>query len=198
MSQFEVNKKASKKLLSVAGSASVKEITRLIEEGADVDAADEYGWTPLMEAALFNKNTEVLRVFIERGADVNAADEDGFTPLMAAAWLVASPCALRLLIENGADVNAADRSGWTPLMSAAGSKNPEALRILIENGADASANNNNGRRAIYYAGKNGNLKRTDAYNLLQVNTSLEPPRPRTLTIETDELFVLPPGMTLVE
>ena len=42
MAQPLRNKKATKKLLSVAESAGVNEITRLILEGADVNAADMY------------------------------------------------------------------------------------------------------------------------------------------------------------
>ena len=74
------NEEATQKLLSVVDSASVEEVTRLIQEGADVNAVTDDGQTsgvtPLMFAARNNSNLEVLQVLIENGADVNAADSD--------------------------------------------------------------------------------------------------------------------------
>jgi ankyrin repeat protein len=74
---------ATKRLLYVIDmdNASVEEITRLIQEGADVNAVGRHGNTPLMHAA-FNSNPNVLRVLIENGADVNAINEFGSTIFM--------------------------------------------------------------------------------------------------------------------
>jgi len=62
MSTNNRHSSATEKLLSVAGSASVKEIEQLIQEGADVNAFDEDEKTVLMQAARCNKNPDVLRV----------------------------------------------------------------------------------------------------------------------------------------
>ena len=158
---------ATRELLSVARSAGAEEIARLIREGADVNAADARGVTPLMLAAENNSNPETLRTLIENGADVNAAP-DRLTQLTLSAMRGSNSEFLRVLIENGANVNAADNEGLTPLMwGIAGdnltispyrdganapvsrrtplisavmmNSNPEVLRILIENGADANA-----------------------------------------------------------
>ena len=119
--EHEITKKARKKatqtLLSVAESASVEEIVRLVQEGADVNAADEYGRTPLMYAAEYNPNPDVSRFLIEKEANVNAASAGGRTPLMYAAEKYNfNPDVLRFLIDKGANVNAASADGWTPLM----------------------------------------------------------------------------------
>lgn len=60
------------------------EVIRLLDTGADVNASNNYGRTPLHEAA-WNDNTAVAELLIAKGADVNAADGDGKTPLYWAA-----------------------------------------------------------------------------------------------------------------
>ena len=146
-------KEATKKLKDIAAVASVKEINRLIQEGADVNAFDSNRFTPLMIAAEKNTNPEVIRILIENGADVNATvryiffgdktkyiERLGYTPWMLAVRYNPNPEVLRVLIENGADVNSVDIYGYTPLMLAA-EKNakPEVTRFLIERGANVNA-----------------------------------------------------------
>ena len=59
----------------------------LIEKGADVNAADDTGSTPLMYVASDaaggedKKTIHAARLLIEHGADVNAVDKDGKTAL---------------------------------------------------------------------------------------------------------------------
>ena len=73
---------ATELLLTLVKSASVKEVNRLLQAGADVNVIDNSGKTPLMLAAWFNSNLEVMQLLIKNGADVNAADEYGYTPLI--------------------------------------------------------------------------------------------------------------------
>ena len=51
--------------------------------GADVNATDERGSTPLLEAARYGHD-DIVRVLIAAGADVKAQDKDGKTALMLA------------------------------------------------------------------------------------------------------------------
>ena len=57
-------------LLAIAGNAGPEKVRQLIQAGADVNAKNEYGWTPLMLAARYNSNPEVLRVLIAASADL--------------------------------------------------------------------------------------------------------------------------------
>ena len=51
--------------------------------GADVNATNERGSTPLLEAARFG-HEDICRVLIAAGADLKAKDNDGKTALMLA------------------------------------------------------------------------------------------------------------------
>ena len=46
----------------------------LVEAGADVNAVEKDGTTPLY-AATFGEYTDIVKALIEAGADVNAADK---------------------------------------------------------------------------------------------------------------------------
>jgi ankyrin repeat protein len=100
---------------------------RLIEAGANVNAKDYLGQTPL-EWAATHAPPEVVTMLIKAGADVNAESRYG-TVLMAARRVEIA----KLLIEAGADVNAGKIT--SPLAKAAMQGDVPLIRLLIENGA---------------------------------------------------------------
>lgn len=85
---------------------------RLIEAGADLNAKDAWGSTPLIVAATFG-STAVARALIEAGADVHATNSDGATALHAAAFLCRTAI-VRLLLDHGANKYLRDNFGNTP------------------------------------------------------------------------------------
>lgn len=122
----------------------------LIQAGADVNAKDLHGRTPLMhlqnEAGLMDWEDDTqfyVKTLIDAGADVNAKDNDGMTPFM---YITNAKCAQQL-IDAGADINARDNKGRTPLMLIAGNDNIEAL---IKAGADVNAKDNDGQTVLMH------------------------------------------------
>ncbi|MCL1875231.1 MAG: ankyrin repeat domain-containing protein [Synergistaceae bacterium] len=161
--------------IELCKSASYNQIADAIKGGANVNARDEYGRTPIMWAAEWNSNPEVITVLVNAGADVNTHDETEYlpllsdtdegqsssssqqilrnTPLMYAAFANPTPEVIMTLIKAGADVNVKNTEGYSPIMQAAQSlyPNPEVITALINAGADVNAKNNDGITALMLA-----------------------------------------------
>ena len=109
----------------------------LVGAGANANAANRYGVTPLSLAA-DNASGDLVEVLLKAGADAKTQVKDGETVLMAAAR-TGSPKAVQLLIDAGASVDAREqRMGETALMWAAAENRPDVEKILIAHGADVN------------------------------------------------------------
>jgi ankyrin repeat protein len=131
------------------------ETTRmLLKHGANIDARDEVGNTPLILAASHGA-TQVVKVLLEKGANMEAADNYGNTPLDGAACncaIATMPSTyeiMELLVEKGANVNVTNHEGNTPLMSAAGWARIDHARFLLDHGAPVNMKNNKGDTALH-------------------------------------------------
>lgn len=110
-------------------------IALLLKSGADANAANRYGITPLWLAAT-NGNAPVVRMLLKAGASVDAALPHGETALMAAAR-TGEPDTVRALLAADANPNAGETSqGETALMWAAAENQGEVIPLLIKGGAD--------------------------------------------------------------
>jgi ankyrin repeat protein len=110
-------------------------VAALIGAGADVNAADASGVTPLMYAGLL-ADTDVVGELLKGGAAVNARGASGATALL---WSLRRTPTVQLLLARGAAVDAAAANGWTALSVAVRLGNVEAMRLLIAAGADTSS-----------------------------------------------------------
>ncbi len=82
-----------------------------IAEGANVNAVNEIGQTPLMVAASTSNDTQLLTSLIRAGANVNATTADGWTALMFAAKDTEALAVPYLLLNAGADPAARNAEG---------------------------------------------------------------------------------------
>ena len=102
----------------------MSKVQDLIKRGADVDAINKMGVTPL-HIVTYRNSIETAKLLIDKGADVEAKNEYGHTPLHKATLYNFIEIA-KLLLDAGADVNVEDEDGETPL-GWAGSDEMEAL-----------------------------------------------------------------------
>ena len=90
----------------------------LLKHGADVNAKDNYGETPLHYAMQSSRRQDVAQLLLKHGADVNAKDNNGRTPLYNAVRIPVAFMSRRrkediddarnrvkLLLEHGAKVD---------------------------------------------------------------------------------------------
>ena len=132
-----------------AKKGNVGEVERLIEEGADVNAKDEGGNTPLHWAAFYG-NAPMAELLIKNGAKVNAQNKLRATPLHVAAF-EGKVVMAELLINMSADVDARKEGGFTPLHDAASMGHAAMAELLIREGADVNAREKIGATPLHHA-----------------------------------------------
>ena len=98
----------------------------LLDRGADIEATDNYGFTPLYLAAI-NDHEAVVTCLLGRGAEINAKNEDGITPLYCAA-VNGHEAVVTCLLDRGADTEAIDKDGKTAFEVA---KNDQIKELLL-------------------------------------------------------------------
>lgn len=138
-------------------------VARLLKMGANPNARDLYGDTPLLIAVADCQNVEIIKLLLNAGADVNARNEDLMTPLMAS---VSNKNAevVSLMIKAGADINAQDKYEDSALHYASvDAVNPTVIDVLLNAGADATIVNDNGRKAFESANEYSDIYRTPAF-----------------------------------
>ena len=116
-------------LMSAAlyGDASV--VKRLLALGADPDARDTAGATPLMWAA---PDREKMQLLLDAGADVNARSDAGRSALLVTSGIVGAVDGLRLLLDYGADPSQWRASDMSPLREAARVNDRDMFTLLYE------------------------------------------------------------------
>jgi hypothetical protein len=94
---------------------NVAQIKMCVENGADVNARDYEGYTPLHRLVMLaGSNIKAIKYLVSQGADVSARSGIDTTPLHIAVY-TNKVDVLKYLISKGADINAKDCDGNTPL-----------------------------------------------------------------------------------
>jgi uncharacterized protein len=132
----------------------VKACQILANEGADINALDSFGNTPLHTAVAWQAD-QTTKYLLLRGADVRLRNLSGNSPLHTAV-LQRSPEIVRILVEFGAPLEARDNLGMTPLLTAARRNYADIAELLISLGADYNTRDNRGNTPLHEAVRNRN------------------------------------------
>ncbi len=146
-------------------TATVVSVTTRLDGGADPNAQDQWGYTPLHYAAAFNSDPAIVKTLMKAGAKLQAKDHEwGATPLHWGAWSNKNPSVITALLSGGADPNAQDEGGGTPLHAAAvNNSNPAIIVTLLNAGSDTGIRDREAEKTPWdYAKDNAALKDSNA------------------------------------
>ena len=102
----------------------------LLDRGANIEATDPGGSTPLIQAA-FHGHTDVVQLLLARNANVNAATKVGLTALMVAAHNGKADV-VPLILDQGADPAAKNNFGQTAYEMASAEKLGNDLKARLK------------------------------------------------------------------
>ncbi len=129
----------------------------LLDRGADINALDCDGQTPLLWAV---KTGSIVGIntLLQRGANPDTPDKWGQTALIKAV-LYSVPAKINSMVNsllaNGANPNKPGKSGETPLHLALQKDRRDTVDILLANGARANIPNASGQTALDIAAAKG-------------------------------------------
>lgn len=132
--------------------------TLLIRAGARVNAANDYGVTPL-SLACTNGHAAIVELLLSSGADPNTASPvTGETVLMTAAR-TGIVDVVKMLLDRRAEMSATEpRLGQNALMWAAAEGHSAVVRLLVERGADVRARSKAGFTPLLFAARAGDVE----------------------------------------
>ena len=141
-------------LHEVAGQGSLPMVEFLLHLGADPNARDQWGHTPLYFVGNGSHGTDgadVVHVLAQSGANVNAQERlKQCTALHMAARRGNVPVA-EALLDCGADIETRDKLGDTPLHRAVKCGKTEMVAFLLSRGADVHAEGKGGLTPLQFA-----------------------------------------------
>lgn len=126
------------------------DVNARLVSGARSGEEDLKGYTPLILAARYGTDPQIIQKLIEKGADIEAKDAYGMNALMRSA-ATGKADFVRLLVEKGVIVNTAGHSGQTPLMFAVLSDDSETVKFLLENKSKVNSADESGNTALMLA-----------------------------------------------
>lgn len=140
---------------------NIKVIKLLIENGADCNARDGFGRSPLDHTASLGR-LDIVKLFLEHGADPHMPDPNsGNTPLHYAAE-TGQADVVKLLLECDVEVNAKSLGLNTPLAYASGylqgykhKPNIQVIEMLLAKGGDPNLVDASGYFPLHYAAQSG-------------------------------------------
>jgi ankyrin repeat protein len=116
-------------LIDAARENNLPEVSRLLSVGADVNARNNFGSTPLSWASHYG-HVPVVVELLKHGADIDAT-VNGWTPLHLACNYGHLPV-VKALVSGGANILAANNDGLLPVHEAVSSGHTAVAKYLLQ------------------------------------------------------------------
>ena len=137
-------------LMLASRNRDIEKVKHLLQNGADVNKANNNGGTPIMYAAL-GGDLSIVKMFMKFGAELNAVAKNGWSALMISAAKGYAKITKELL-DHAADPNLQDVYHWSPLMRAVYEDREEIVMLLVTNPrTDINHRGENGITALHIA-----------------------------------------------
>ena len=142
----------------------------LRDAGANLDATDSLGYTPLHYAAS-SKSVGMLSLLVQARVNVDAQNNSGFTALHLAARRSVVDC-VEVLLAAGASVNARSNSGRTPFDLALSQNYRRVWPLFLRAGAEIPTDNTD--RYIVRVRNAGGFQRYAQQHIARITSILAP------------------------
>jgi ankyrin repeat protein len=142
-------------LLAAVARGDAPAVRDRIAAGADLEARDPQGRTPLLLATRLD-HRDIALALIAAGADVNAKDDIQDTPFLYAGAEGRDEILRAILATDRVNFEYTNRYGGTALIPAAHHGHPETVRLLLATEIDIDHVNNLGWTALMEAVVLGN------------------------------------------
>jgi ankyrin repeat protein len=126
------------------------DVIQLILSGADADAVDNDGSTPLHLAVSEAEVLSGTQLLLDHGANINLRNKRGQTALHLASQRGRLDF-MELLLNRGAIVDVLDNGGFTPLHLAISKMERRGAELLLKHGANIDLRNNKHQTALHLA-----------------------------------------------
>ena len=139
---------------------NIDKVKLLIDNGANVNCKDSYGWTPI-HIATTTLHWDLLNILVKHKVDVNAKMANSVTPVL----LITSQFdelehhrrfeILKFLLFHGADPNiAGGNHKRTAFHEAASDQMVDVMELLIFHGAEVNTKDDQLRTPLHFAARN--------------------------------------------
>lgn len=143
VAQAVADDQLNENLFAAIRENNLQGVASLVSQGADVNAKNKLGFTPLM----FSSDAEIAAYLIKKGAVIDAETANGLNALLMNTTYGTKPM-VAVLVEAGADINRVGQFGMTPIMRACSFSKFDSVVYLAAKGANVNYEQKDGNTAL--------------------------------------------------